>query len=156
MSFSSVKEISRLINKGMSNIYYWEKLTFSETSIFPEKKFEEQKVITYVWEEVYFGIIVFSCLSSTKPCIRFLLICFTREIIRILSEFLEEWGWFQRHNECFSTTLISSCHWKTLEPFCLQKEKYENAFLTLMVNDRKIVQKTNYAIQNNRNLTILT
>ena len=29
---------------------------------------------------VYFSIIVFGCLSSTNPCLRFLLICFAREI----------------------------------------------------------------------------
>ena len=37
--------------------------------------------------------------------------------------------------------LISSCHWKFLVPFCLRKKKPENAFLKLMVNYRKIVQK---------------
>ena len=41
--------------------------------------FEEQKVTRYFPENVYFDIIVFSCLSSTKPCLRFLLICFGRE-----------------------------------------------------------------------------
>ena len=40
-----------------------------------------------------------------------------------------------------TTTLISSCHWKTLVPFCLRKKRPENAFLTLTVNYRKIVQK---------------
>ena len=40
-----------------------------------------------------------------------------------------------------TTTLISSCHWKTLVPFCLQKKRPENAFLTLTVNYHKIVQK---------------
>ena len=35
--------------------------------------------------------------------------------------------------------LISSCHWKTLVPFCLLKERPE--FLTLIVNYRKIAQK---------------
>ena len=39
------------------------------------------------------------------------------------------------------TKLISSCHWKTLVPFCLRKKRPENAFLTLIVNYRKIVQK---------------
>ena len=29
MFCSSVKEINRLVSKGMSNIYYWEKLTFN-------------------------------------------------------------------------------------------------------------------------------
>ena len=35
---------------------------------------------SYIRGNVYFGIIAFSCLSSTKPCLRFLLICFAREI----------------------------------------------------------------------------
>ena len=39
------------------------------------------------------------------------------------------------------TTLMPFCHWKTLVPFCLQKERPENALLTLTVNYRKIVQK---------------
>ena len=29
--------------------------------------FEEEKSTRYVWRNVYFDIIVFSCLSSTKP-----------------------------------------------------------------------------------------
>ena len=40
-----------------------------------------------------------------------------------------------------TTTSISSCHWKTLVPICLRKERPENAFLTLTVNYRKIVQQ---------------
>ena len=52
--------------------------------------FEEQKGTDYVRENVYFGIIVFTCLSSTKPCLRFLLICFDREIKGFLSEFLRK------------------------------------------------------------------
>ena len=39
------------------------------------------------------------------------------------------------------TKLISSCHWKILVPFCLRKKRPEKAFLTLIVNYRKIVQK---------------
>ena len=42
--------------------------------------FEEQKAARYFRENVYFGIIVFSCLSPTKPCHKFLLICFAWEI----------------------------------------------------------------------------
>ena len=38
---SSIKEINRLIWERMSNNYYWEKLTFSKTSIFSESKLEE-------------------------------------------------------------------------------------------------------------------
>ena len=37
-----------------------------------------------------------------------------------------------------TTTLISSCHWKTLAPFSLWKKRPENAFLTLIVNYPKI------------------
>ena len=42
--------------------------------------FEEQKSTRYIRGNVSFGIIVFSCLLSTKSCLRFLLICFAREI----------------------------------------------------------------------------
>ena len=38
---SSVKEINKSIWKGMSNIYYWEKLTSSKLSIFSERKFDK-------------------------------------------------------------------------------------------------------------------
>ena len=34
---------------------------------------------------------------------------------------------------------MSSCHWKTLVPFCLQKKRPENTLLTLTVIYRKIV-----------------
>ena len=40
-----------------------------------------------------------------------------------------------------TTTLISSCHWKTLVHFRLQKKIPENAFLTLIVNYYKVVHK---------------
>ena len=43
--------------------------------------FEEEKGTRYMWGNVYISIIVFSCLLSTKPHLRFLLICFVREII---------------------------------------------------------------------------
>ena len=39
------------------------------------------------------------------------------------------------------TKLISSDHWKTLVLSCLPNKRPENAFLTLIVNYRKIVQK---------------
>ena len=42
--------------------------------------FEEQKSTRYIRGNVYFGLIVFSCFWSTKPCLKFLLICFAREI----------------------------------------------------------------------------
>ena len=86
-SSTSIKEItSSLIWKGLSNIYYWEKLTFSKLS-FSQKEslnkctnFEEQKGTRYIWGNVYIDINVFSYLSSTKLCLRFLLNCFVWEI----------------------------------------------------------------------------
>ena len=83
------KEMNRLISKGMSNIYYWEKLTFSKLVgkvNFSERRFEEMhylwraKSTRYLRGNFYFGIIALICLSSTKPYLRFLLICFALEI----------------------------------------------------------------------------
>ena len=91
---SSIKEINRLIWKRMSNIYYWEKLTFSKHRFSRKENlkkctnFEEQKGTRYIRANVYVGIIVFSCLSSTKPCLRFLLNCFVREIKGFYQSFL--------------------------------------------------------------------
>ena len=42
--------------------------------------FEEQKSTRYIRGNVYLGITVFSCLLSTNPYLRFLLICFARVI----------------------------------------------------------------------------
>ena len=42
--------------------------------------FEEQKGIRHIWGNVYFGIIILSCLSPTKACLGFLLICFAGQI----------------------------------------------------------------------------
>ena len=75
-----------LLSKGFSNIYYWEKLTFSKLRFCRKENlkkctsFEEQKGTSYIRENVYFGIIAFSCPLSTKLCLRCLLICFVREI----------------------------------------------------------------------------
>ena len=82
----SIKEINRLIWKGMSNIYYWEKLTFSKLlfsrnqNLKKYTNFEGQKCTRYIRGNVYIGIIVFSCLSSTKLCLTFLLNFFARKI----------------------------------------------------------------------------
>ena len=42
--------------------------------------FEERKSTRYIRGNVYIDIIVLSCLSSTKPCLRLLLNCFVQEI----------------------------------------------------------------------------
>ena len=83
---SSIKEINRLTWNEMLKINYWEKLTFSKHRFSWEEilkkcnNFQEQKVKSYIKRKVYIGIIVFSGLSSTKPCLRFILNCFVREI----------------------------------------------------------------------------
>ena len=40
-----------------------------------------------------------------------------------------------------TATLVFSYYWKILAPFCLQKKRPKNSFLTLTVNYCKIVQK---------------
>ena len=113
------------------NICYWEKLTFSKLVRkvnFSENlkkciSFEEQKGTRYIWENVYFGIIIFSCLSSTKSClISFKLFCLGHK--RLFSEFLRKWGWFQGH-DCFpeylgqkwesQKTETRFCRWKSTD-----------------------------------------
>ena len=123
--------------------------------------FEEQKCTRYICEKLCFGIIIFSCRLSTKTCIRFLLNCFVRDIKGFYQGSLGNEVDFRdimyvspnilakklklRHGSVDETalitmTIISSCHWKTLAPFCLLKKRPENAFLTLIVNYPKIVQ----------------
>ena len=127
--------------------------------------FEGQKGTRYIRKNVYFGIIIFSCISSTKQCLRFLLNCFVREIKGFYqSSFGNEIDLMDimnvspnildtnqnvkklRHGfvdekALITLTLISSCHWKTLVPSCLRKKKHEHTFLTPIVNYRKIAQK---------------
>ena len=127
--------------------------------------FEEQRDTRYIWGNIYFGTIFFSCLSSTKPCLRFILICFAREIkgfyqssLRNKVDFREimnvspnilakNWNFrklrrrFVDERAMIATTLTSSCHCKTLLPFCLRNKRPEKEFLTLTVSYCKIVQK---------------
>ena len=57
------------------------KLRFSrKESLKKCNSFEEQKGVRHIWGNIYFGIVVFSCLPSTNPRLRFLLICFARDI----------------------------------------------------------------------------
>ena len=121
--------------------------------------------ITWKANGFYFDIIVSSCLLSTKQCLRFLLICFAREIkafyqnslgnqvdskniINVSPNILAKNENFKKLRQNFAgekalmaTTLISFCHWKTFVHFCLREERPENVFLTLIVNYRKIAEK---------------
>ena len=94
--------------------------------------FEEQKGTRYIRRNVYFGIIiVFSCLSSTKPCLRFLLIYFAREMKGFYQSSLgnkvdlRDIMNVSRNilRALITATLMSSCHWKTLVSFCLRKKE---------------------------------
>ena len=127
--------------------------------------FEGEKGTRHIQGNVCFGIIVFIFLSSSKPCLGFLLICFAREIkcfyqsslgnnvdfrdiMNVSPSILPKNLSFRKLRHCFlderaliTTTLISCCHWETLVPFYLRKKRPENSFLTLTVNYPKIVQK---------------
>ena len=48
---------------------------------------------------------------------------------------------FLREKAMITKTLTSSCHWKSLVTFCLQKKRPENVFLTPRVNYHKHKQK---------------
>ena len=80
---SLIKEINRSVEHLLK---CYEKLTFSKLQFYREENlkkctiFEEQKGTKYIRGNVYFSIIDFRCLSSAKPCLRFLLISFDREI----------------------------------------------------------------------------
>ena len=69
-SFASKLTFSKLVRKVNSQKENLKKCT----------SFEEQKGTRYIRENVYFGVIIFSSLSSTKQCLIFLLNCFVREI----------------------------------------------------------------------------
>ena len=156
----------------MKNIHDWEKLTFSKRSHFSWKEnlkkctsFEQQKGAEYIRGNVYYGILVFSCLSSAKSGINFFFICFPQEIngfyrsslgnvvdftdiMNIFPDILaKRWNFKKLRNffvderAVIITTFIFPCHWKTLILFYLRKKRPENTFLTLTVNYGKSVQK---------------
>ena len=104
---------------------------------------KRKKVQGIFWENVYFAIIIFSSLWSTKIYLRFLLNFFVREIKDFYWSSLVNAVDFKDVDEraLITTTLISFCDCKTLVPFSLRKKRPENGFLTLIVNYYKIVEK---------------
>ena len=129
----------------MSSISYLEKMTISKLRFSWKENlkkcisFEEQKGPRYIRGNFYFGIIVFCCYSSTNPCLRFLLICFAREIKGFYQsslgnevdftdimngspDILAKKLNFQKTFKILmiTTTLTSSFHWKALVPFRLR------------------------------------
>ena len=75
-----IKEIN-----SQSNVKH---LPFLKGNLKKSTSFEEQKGTRCIRENVYFGIIAFNCLSSTKQCLKFLLICFAWEIKGFYQRFL--------------------------------------------------------------------
>ena len=89
--------------------------------------FEDQKGTRHIRGNVYFGIIVFSCLSSTKPCLRFLLICFAWEIKGFYQSSLGNKVDFRDiRNVSPKKTETRFCRWKSIE-----HNKGINIFLSL-------------------------
>ena len=119
--------VKKYIRKGMSNIYFCRKLTFSKpvgkvTSWRENLKrctsFEEQKGTSYIQWNVYFGIIVFSYLSSIKPCLRFLLLCFAQEIKGFYQSSLEKEVDFRDIMNVVPNILAKNENFKKLTQFC--------------------------------------
>ena len=121
---------------------------------FSERKFGEMHWLwkakrCKVYLHVYFDIILFSCLLSTKLCLRFLLNCIVwqikgfyqsslgnkvdfRDLMNVSPNILaKNWNFkklrhgFVDERALLTTKLMSSCHWKTIVLFCLQKKRPE-------------------------------
>ena len=122
-----------------------------------------QKGTRNIRENVYFDIIIFSRFSSIKPCLRFLLICFAREMKRFYQNSFKNKVDFTNIMDVSPNILAKNKKFKKLRhgfvddnniniflsrenpcTFLLAKEKTkrpENAFLSLTMNYRKIVLK---------------
>ena len=156
----SLFQLRKKINKFLEKLTFWNLRISRKENLKKCTSFEEQKGTRHIRGNVYFGIIVFSCLSSTKPYLRFLLICSLREIKEFYQSSLGNEVNFtdimnvspniltKKLRHCFvdervmiTTTLTFSCHWKTLVPFCLRKKRPGKAVLTLVVNYCKIVRR---------------
>ena len=109
---------------------------------------------------IYFDIIVFSSLSSSKSFVKFLNIFLLRRL-KAFIRFHEEKSWNHKHGVRFpkylssrlnfrklrhgfvneramiTTTLMSSCDWKTLVTFCLQKKIWEYIFKNIFWKIKK-------------------
>ena len=117
---SSIKEINRLIWKGMSNIYYWKKLAFSKLRFSRKENLKNAQLWRAKRYKVYSGERLYwhyrlqlSFVYKTMSQISFKLFCSGDK--RLLSEFLRKWGWFQGHNERFPKYLGQKLKFKKTE-----------------------------------------
>ena len=87
---------------------------------------KSKKVQGIFRENLYFGIVIFSCLSSTKRVSVF----FSSDLFRdrrFLPGFLRKWCWFQGHNEHFFKYLGETLKFqKTEKQFCRWKSTDKN------------------------------
>ena len=126
----------------------------------------KSKKVQVIFRETFILVLLPSAVLCLQNCLRFLLICFAwviksfyqsflgnevdfRDMMDVFPNILAKNYNFKKLRHSFvderaltTTTLISSCHWKTLVPFCLRKKIPENAFLRLIVNYCKIAQKS--------------
>ena len=88
--------------------------------------FEEQKGTRYIRGNIYFGVTVFSCLLPTKPCLRFLWICFTWEIKDLYQSSLGNEIDFRDIMNVSPNILKKKKIQKTETPFCKWKSTNNN------------------------------
>ena len=108
--------------------------------------FEEQKGTSNIRENVYFGIMIFSCHSSKKAVSQISFKLFGSGGKRRWSEFLKKWGWFQGLNERFPKYLGKKLRFQETETgFCRWKrtDNNDNIFLSLESSYTCLLAKEN-------------
>ena len=130
--------------------YYWEKLTFSNFHSLGKKIWRNALTLkNKKIQGIFRGTFILTLSSSAVfrlqnfLCLRFLLNCFVREIkgfyqsspkyvsLNILAKnqnFKELRHGFVDEGAIIKTTLMSSCHRKSLVPLCLEKKRWKRTF----------------------------
>ena len=167
MFFSSIKEINRYIKHLLLKKLTFSKLRFYRKENLKRcTTLEEQEGTRYIRETFGIALLSSAIFRLRKLCLRFLLLIgldweikgfyqssvgnevdFTDIMNASPNILTKNWNFKKLRNgfvdkrTMITTALTSSCHSKTLVPFCLWKKVPENTFLTLTVNYCKIVQK---------------
>ena len=85
LSFVLMNLIFLIKHNGKVNFQFFNRIIYIRFAKFKARfswleNLEKYRARSYISENVYFDIIVFSCLSFTEPCLEFLFICFARQI----------------------------------------------------------------------------